>query len=510
MRRVCDDIWILDLGGEGRGPRTNENVFNIQTPVAIAIAARSETADVDLPAKIHYRRLEGTRAEKLQALDKIAGLDEEAWQDCPSDFQAPFRPVGKGEYFDWPLIKDLMPWQQSGVKAGRTWVIAPSVATLNKRWSTLIEAVKDKRKPLFKDSPTGRKVHESAKQLPPSDDRLAPILDLRTGSEVPVASRFAYRALDRQFVLRDARLLDRPSPTLWRAHSERQIYLTSIFSEPLGAGPGLIASALIPDLHSFRGSYGAKSVIPLYRDAQASEPNLLPGFLEDLSTKMNQAIAPEDFLAYAYGIMSVPAYVQRFYKELDTRQVRVPITADADLFRKIRDLGAKLIWLHSYGERYVPNGYNKGRIPQGVAQCTVGVQTCTDDYPNAFRYDNETQTLFVGDGKFAPVESAVYEYAVSGLKVVQSWLKYRMRDGAGQKSSPLDDIRPNKWPAEFTTELLHLIWVLESTLQIHAEQAILLDAVVKSDCIAEKDLTTAVPDSLRKPPPAPSGGARLV
>ncbi len=218
---------------------------------------------------------------------------------------------------------------------------------------------------------------------------------------------------------------------------------------------------------------------------QASEPNLLPNLLERLSTLTKLEISPEDFVAYVYGIMSVPAYVDRFYQELDTRQIRVPITSDADLFGKMRDLGAKLIWLHTYGERCVPDGYNKSQVPPGVAQCSVGVQTRTDDYPASFRYDYDTQKLFVGDGEFAPVQPTIYEYAVSGLKVVQSWLKYRMLDGAGLKSSPLDDIRPSVWPAEFTTELLQLIWVLEATLEIHAEQKILLDTVVKGDCIAE-------------------------
>ncbi|HOZ50187.1 MAG TPA: N-6 DNA methylase, partial [Candidatus Hydrogenedentes bacterium] len=41
MRRVCDEIWILDLGGEGRGTRKTDNVFAIQTPVAIAVALRT-------------------------------------------------------------------------------------------------------------------------------------------------------------------------------------------------------------------------------------------------------------------------------------------------------------------------------------------------------------------------------------------------------------------------------------------------------------------------------------
>ena len=46
MRKICDEIWIIDLGGEGRGTRQSENVFAIQTPVAIAIAIRLNGVDL--------------------------------------------------------------------------------------------------------------------------------------------------------------------------------------------------------------------------------------------------------------------------------------------------------------------------------------------------------------------------------------------------------------------------------------------------------------------------------
>ena len=49
LRQVCDEIWILDLGGEGRGTRKSDNVFAIQTPVAIAVAFRSKKASTDTP-----------------------------------------------------------------------------------------------------------------------------------------------------------------------------------------------------------------------------------------------------------------------------------------------------------------------------------------------------------------------------------------------------------------------------------------------------------------------------
>ncbi|MEJ7843907.1 MAG: hypothetical protein WKF95_19265, partial [Rubrobacter sp.] len=40
MRRTFDELWILDLEGDNLGARKTENVFNIQTPVAIATGIR--------------------------------------------------------------------------------------------------------------------------------------------------------------------------------------------------------------------------------------------------------------------------------------------------------------------------------------------------------------------------------------------------------------------------------------------------------------------------------------
>ena len=79
MRRVCDEIWILDLGGEGRGTRKSENVFAIQTPVAIAVAVRTSKAKKSKPAKVHYACIEGTREGKLAELDSIVDFSKVKW-----------------------------------------------------------------------------------------------------------------------------------------------------------------------------------------------------------------------------------------------------------------------------------------------------------------------------------------------------------------------------------------------------------------------------------------------
>lgn len=500
MRRLCDEIWVLDLGGEGRGARRSDNVFAIQTPVAIGVAVRSRKTEKRKPAWVHYARTEGSRDDKLRVLESIRDFRSMKWQDCPDDWQAPFRPAGKGRYFDWPLFTDLMPWQQSGVKAGRTWVISPDEKTLVNCWRALLGAECEQRKELFKDSPTGRKVHESATQLPPSGTELKPLADLPRDVEPPHIVRFAYRSFDRQYILADARLLDRPGPSLWRAHGERQVYLTTAFTEALSYGPSLVASSCIPDLHHFSGR-GAKDVVPLYRFANASEANIVLGVLHIVGRRYKRKVTPEDFLAYVYGVLAQPAFTARFAKELETRELRVPITKDAVLFEKVRAMGARLLWLHTYGQRFVPKGRRGGEVPRGKAKCAKAVPEDPDGYPESFDYSDATQTLHVGDGQFRPVAREVFQFEVSGLKVVQSWLRYRMKKGAGKKSSPLDDIRPERWTSQFTTELLELLWVLEATIEGYPEQAKLLDAVVAGPCFRADELPQ-VPEEMRKPPSA--------
>jgi hypothetical protein len=157
------------------------------------------------------------------------------------------------------------------------------------------------------------------------------------------------------------------------------------------------------------------------------------------------------------------------------------------LFIKVRDIGARLLWLHTYGERFVPNGKLRGQVPRGAAKCVKPIPSDANSYPEWFEYNHATKTLHVGSGSFQPVESEVFEFEVSGLKVVQSWLKYRMKKGAGKKSSPLDDIRPERWTSQFTTELLELLWVLEATTRGYPEQAQLLETVIAGPCFRAEE-----------------------
>jgi len=503
MRRECDEVWILDLGGEGRGTRQSDNVFAIKTPVAIAVAFRSGRARKSKPAKVHYAKVEGKRDDKLATLSAITDFTTVKWKKCPANWQAPFRPTQTGGYFEWPLMTDLMPWQPTGVMAGRTWVIGPLQSCLEARWRRLVQTAIDKRAALFIENATGRKITDKALSLYSPRCKLKEIYSLSSDTPCPEIGSFGFRFLDTQYLLADGRLIDRPCPDLWSTDSEKQTYLSSLLSHPLGVGSALASFANIPDKHAFRGSYGGKNVFPLFRNSEATEPNILTGLLELLTKTYKRKVTPEDFLAYVYGVLAQPAFTERFNEELETRELRVPITRDKALFEEVREHGARLLWLHTYGERFVPKGKRRGQVPKGKAKCVKAVPESKDRYPEDFKYNDETRTLRVGEGEFRPVAPEVFTFEVSGLKVVQSWLKYRMKKGAGKKSSPLDDIRPEHWTSQFTTELLELLWVLEETTAGYPEQAKLLEAVIDGPCFQKEELPE-VPEVMRKPPKAKS------
>ncbi len=488
LRRTCDEVWIVDLGGEGRGTRQDENVFDIQTPVAIAIAVRYGAPDPATPAAVHYCRLEGTRAEKLDRLEGVQDFADLHFDVCPGDWAAPLRPRSTAAFFDWPALTELMPWQHSGVQAKRIWPIASTADVLEKRWRTLLQAAD--RAQLFAES-TDRVVGERYKTIGGEDATQAPaIATLPSDAAAPPIRPYGYRSFDRQFIAFDGRLLSRPRAPLWLTLSPAQIYFSSLLTKPLGDGPALTVSADPPDLDHFSGR-GAKDILPLWRDAAATQPNLHPRLLETLAAEFGRAVTAPDIAAYLYAVLAQPAYTARFGAELQNRAVHVPVTLDGALFEAACALGRRLLYLHSYGERFADNQ----TWPAGHARCLRAVAAQDDaGLPQRYAYDPARQVLQVGTGQFAPVAPAVWNFEVSGLKVVQSWLGYRMRLRKGRKSSPLDDIAPAAWPAEYTTELLALLHLLEETLAGYGAQAALLERI-----LAGPLLTGA---ALGPPPPA--------
>jgi len=153
MRRTFDELWIIDLGGDNLGTRKTQNVFNIQTPVVIAIGVRSPKPSPDTPAKVRYAKIDSaTREGKLTRLEAIADFGGIDWRECPDNWHKPFLPVGMGDFAAWPEIDSLFPLSLNGVQFKRHWPIGETTEVLKARWNRLVNSKPTERNKLFRET----------------------------------------------------------------------------------------------------------------------------------------------------------------------------------------------------------------------------------------------------------------------------------------------------------------------------------------------------------------------
>ncbi|HRH19569.1 MAG TPA: N-6 DNA methylase [Brevundimonas sp.] len=502
LRRDADEIWIIDCSPEGHQPPVSTRIFEgVQQPVCIVMALRKSKDSPATPARVRFRALpEGPRADKFAALSAI-GLDDDGWVATPSEPRAAFLPPGAASWVAYPALEDLFVYNGSGVMTGRTWVIAPDAQTLKDRWARLV-AEKDpaKKEVLFhphlrNGKPGDKHVGKAVKEgLTGHEARTNPVARDTKASVEP--TRYAFRSFDRQWITPDARLINQANPTLWKGHSDKQVYATGLLAHSPSAGPVLTFSGLIPDLHHYKGSFGGRA-FPLWADAEATTPNVSPGLLKALGEAYGAPVSPENVMAYIAAVAAHPAYVERFRGDLKQPGLRIPITADGDLFAQAVNIGREVIWLHTFGERFQDDRGAVVRVTPTKDEPTVStpLPKTLAEMPHDLTYDAADRALRFGPtGRIDHVSPAVRAYEVSGKTVLDQWWSYRRADrskppmGDKRPPSPLQDIQPTDWLSEYTTELVNVLRVLTRLVALEPAQADLLTRIVEGPTLDADDL----------------------
>jgi hypothetical protein len=429
-----------------------------------------------------------------------------AWnrtQPCNGIGRAPINyrvATATGLWASFPALNELFIYDGSGVMPGRTWIIAPDAASLNTRWSQLTSE-KDaiKKEMLFHPHEGGDKTvsKKSKAGLAGHEHRPGAVKDDQKSAVTP--TRYGFRSFDRQWIIPDARLINRPNPTLWKAYSPRQVYLTAVERVAPSSGPAITFTDLIPDLDHYHGRGGR--VHPLWRDNAATQPNIKPALLAYLAAIYGQAITAEDVLAYLAAVMAHPAFTARFAPDLVRPGLRAPFTADASTFAEAVALGREVIWLHCYGERFADPAANRPkqapRLPKGNAPqipAGGGIPSAPQPLPDTMDYDPATRRLRIGKGYVENVTSEMWTYEVSGKQVIWHWFSYRRLDrsrpiiGDKRPPSPLDSIQPDGWLADYTTDLLDLLHVLGRLIALEPAQADLLSHICAQPLLGANEL----------------------
>jgi hypothetical protein len=416
-------------------------------------------------------------------------------------------PEGVGAWATYPALEDLFVYNGAGVMPGRTWIIAPDAESLRRRWQTLIEAPPEGKEALFHPHLLGGEPGDRhskrvvAKGLPGYEPRPTPVADERGPVVTPV--RYGFRSFDRQWIIPDNRVINRPNPTLWESHSERQVYLTALARTSPSTGPALTFTGLIPDLDHYKGSFGGR-VFPLWGDRDASIPNVPVALLAYLGRRYGRTVGAEDLMAYIAAVAAHPAFTARFKADLAQPGLRVPITADGDLFAAAVELGRTVVWLHTFGERFAdpasgrPSGPPRlasGNTPRIPADGAIPSDPAA--MPDTIEYDAAKRRLLVGRGYVEGVEPRVWEYEVSGKQVLRQWFSYRKANrerpiiGDRRQPSKLGEIQPDHWLSEYTTELINVLNVLGRLVDLEQPQAEMLERICAAQTISADELREA-------------------
>lgn len=495
LRRKCDMGWIINLSPEGNRPPARTRIFGpeVGRQISIAVFIRCGEAHLDSAADVYYMAVHGHREEKLNQLMGIRPTSA-GWKRCYKSMRAPFYTASGQNWDKYPSLADLMPIRSRGVTAGRSWVYAPSPEILRQRWKDFIAADTQTRRDMFHETKRYN-IQQIPTQLPGFPRPMTTLAEESGACPEPV--QVAYRAFDRQWLIPDKRLLAEARTGLWRVRSERQVFVSEQDVQRIESGPGLLFTALIPDIDHFSG-WGGSGVHPLWRDPTRRQANFATGLVEYVGQRLEIDLCAEDLLAYIAAVVAHSGFTRQFRRELEIPGIHVPLTTDSILWQRAVIVGRELIWLHTYGSQYAEplNGRPEGEsaiIERYGIQCVEAVRRLPERLPDQLDYNEEDSALYVGDGVFRPVPPQVIKYDVAKRRILQRWLNERTQKPRHKHStySRLDRLTITTWNRTLTGELLALLSILAGCASMENSQQELLNDICDTPTISLSDLSRA-------------------
>ena len=165
------------------------------------------------------------------------------------------------------------------------------------------------------------------------------------------------------------------------------------------------------------------------------------------------------------------------------------MTSEPDSFEEVAEIGRRLAFLHSRGERYTRAGW---KLPEGSARIEVAIPEAAETLPREVVYDGQTNTICIGSGRVTPVAPAVWEFEVSGYRVVREWIGRRLAEPRGRHRSELDEIRPLAWDFDLQRELLTVLAIVEEIVTVLTPAA---QAALASVCAGGLILAADIPSA---------------
>lgn len=437
LRERFDRIEIIDLRGDLRrgeraGVLNDEGVFNIQVGTAITLAIADGSTAAGESAVVTYADsweigLFGRRA-KLEALEAASELGQ---------FRAGV-PINREELDDFKPIPFAAP---SFVPIESIFVFKSS--GLQTKRNALVYDVQrprlEQRIRAFHQMPVasaGSAFRRTRDRTP--ETAHAEVFDARSIDLV------SFRFLDRRYLYNHSAFGDFLRPALQQAWGTSNVgFYTHRFG--VGAGPVLWSTTLLPDydLWSARGGYA----FPLYDHRPGQGPlNLNPELIDGLSLAYHSRVEAEAVFDAILGLLSATSYALRFAEDLEDVFPHVPFPASKAVFDRAAAAGAKIRAVETF-ERAPDPAY----LTNAIARIETTPRGQLDAIGPSDWDNGELVLCADGSGKVSGIPTAVWNFDISGYRVLQKWL-------AGREGITVDDafIREFRDITGRINELIHL------------------------------------------------------
>lgn len=485
LMRSFDELFVLDLHGNSKkqerspGDTRDENVFAIQTGVAISIFVKGKESKESLvrTPTIYHAHLWGSRAEKLSWLS-AHDLESTSWAihypQVPYYLFAPQETQHLAEYEAGWSIPDI--FRLTGDPAPGIITCHDEFAVawsrdeaINKVEWLLATRDEDEARQCYRLCTQEQWNYAAAKHAL-SDGRwreqLTPVLYRPFNSRWTVYNRHVAVHL-RERVTRH--LL----PGAAQDGRENLALLIGKAGQVISQQTWdiVFCSRIMTEFNLFRR--GGNNIFPLYlasndcNDEEASrEVNLAPAFIADVLSRLGlqwiaegrgdlrQSIGPEAIFSYMYALLHAPTYRARYAAFLKRGFPRIPLTSNLALFRALCGTGEKLVRLHLMEVEASRKDGDACYPASGTHRVEQVRYVLRDDDETMGRvWINTTQY-------FESVPLAAWEMHIGGYQVCSKWLKDRK-----ERTLSAEEVAHYQKIVAILAETMHLMKEIDNMIE---------------------------------------------
>ena len=419
-----NEIYLLDLHGNSLREKgcpdgsKDENVFDIQQGVGIALFIKKKDKN---ESEILHADLWGLREDKYRWLLEN-DIKTTEWTELkpnrPFYFFVPMKETYREVYENCWKVTDIFPVNSVGIITGRdNLTIGYNDMELWNRINNFISMDYD----LARETYSLRKDSRDWKVKNAQEDIK------NTGHTQDLIKKILYRPFDIRFTYYTG-----TSKGFYS--SPQKAIMHHMMEENLGLILPKRVETKIPWKHVLCTSKVVDHVavslktidylFPLYlypdqnqkkliNHSTTKTPNLDQNLIESLTDTYGKKPTPEEIFYYTYAVLYSNTYRTKYAEFLKIDFPRVPFTSDYDLFKKMGEMGRRLVDLHLM---------RSGELDTPIAK----FQGSGENQVEKRKYDEEAGRVHINKTQyFEGIEKDVWEYQIGGYQVLDKWLKDR-------------------------------------------------------------------------------------